>query len=59
MRCPWRREQLRSDHGRLSRYGRRCRHQAGHADIHETPVRAKQANTGVWYNPETGETVTQ
>jgi hypothetical protein len=59
MRCPWRRQQVKASHGDLTRYGRRCIWNAGHVGAHEVPRRAKQANDGVWFNPETGETLTQ
>lgn len=57
--CPWRRKSVRNSHGDLSSYGRQCFWQAGHYGPHETPPRAKQANSGVWFNPETGETLSQ
>lgn len=57
--CPWRREQVRADHGQLSHYGRQCMWERHHVGPHEVPIRAKQSNAGVWYNPETGETITQ
>ena len=57
--CPWRRAQIRSAHGETSNYGRRCMWKAGHLGPHEVPRRAKQANDGVWVNPDTGQTITQ
>lgn len=33
--------------------------ETGHVGPHETPRRAKQANDGVWFNIESGETLTQ
>lgn len=59
MRCPWRRQQVKASHGTLTRYGRQCIWELGHFGPHETPRRAKQANDGVWFNPETGDTLTQ
>lgn len=59
MRCPWRRAQIRSDHGELSNYGRRCAHEEGHDGPHEVPIQAKQSNDGVWFNSKTGESETQ
>lgn len=59
MRCPWRRQQVKASHGELTRYGRQCKWDADHPFPHELPRRAKQANNGVWFNPETGETFTQ
>lgn len=57
--CPWRRAQVKNSHGEITRYGRRCMWQLGHVGPHETPPRAKQASDGVWFNPETGQSVTQ
>ena len=59
MRCPWRRQQVKASHGDLTRYGRQCIWPDGHVGAHEVPQRAKQANDGVWFNPDTGETLTQ
>ena len=59
VRCPWRRLQVRADHGEVRPYGRRCALAAGHDGPHEVPARAKQANGGVWFDPEQGETFTQ
>jgi hypothetical protein len=57
--CPWRRAQVRSAHMAVSSYGRQCGGRRGHKGPHRTPPQSKQANHGVWYNPETGETETQ
>lgn len=59
MRCPWRREQVRADHGDLSTYGRQCALKLGHHGPHAVPPAAKQSSRGVWYNPDTGRTTTQ
>jgi len=59
MRCPWRRQQVKASHGWLTRYGRQCMWSANHTGPHEVPRRAKQSNSGVWFNPDTGETRTQ
>lgn len=59
MRCPWRRQQVKASHGWLTRYGRQCHWEAGHLGPHEVPRRAKQSNSGVWFNPGTSETFTQ
>lgn len=59
MRCPWRREQVRSAHGDLSTYGRQCMHELGHPGPHVVPPAAKQSSRGVWYNPISGRTTTQ
>lgn len=40
--CPWRRAQIRSDHGELSDYGRRCDLTLGHEGLHRPPKAAKQ-----------------
>ena len=57
--CPWRRQQVRADHGKLDPYRRRCHLEPDHEGPHQLPPKAKQANDGVWVNPETGETITQ
>lgn len=57
--CQWRRAQVRSDHGELSNYGRRCDLIAGHPGDHRTPKAAKQTNSGVWFNPDSGDTRSQ
>jgi hypothetical protein len=59
VRCPWRREQIRSAHGGLSTYGRQCDLELGHHGLHVVPPAAKQSSRGVWYNPVTGRTSTQ
>lgn len=58
-RCTWRRAQVRSSHGELSNYGRRCIGMAAHPGMHCLPKAAKQSTAGVWFDPATGYTVTQ
>lgn len=59
MRCPWRRASIKNSHGEITRYGRRCMWEEGHIGPHEVPRRAKQASDGVWFNPDTGDSLTQ
>lgn len=59
IRCPWVKPQIRSAHGATTGYNRKCMWGIGHIGPHEVPPRAKQTSDGVWYNPETGQTLTQ